>query len=374
MDAESDDAGEEEERTMDPIKLSGQVFEICFHPSENIIASGLINSRAMLHRYSTDRHEELFKLRHHTGSVRSVQFSTDGLQLFTGSADKSIGAVDVATGNVAWQKKAAHTSPINSILAISPTILASGCDTGGVCLWDVRTPDAPVAKIDVHTDFISAMTCDTAGANLLCTSGDATLSVIDLRTQKLAGRSDDQEDELLSVMVIKGGRKVVCGSQNGILLVWSWGVWGDCSDRFPGHPHSIDTLAKVDEETLLTGSSDGLIRIVTVQPNKFLGVMGNHDDFPVEQIQLTWDRKWIGSVTHDNVVRFWDAADLDEEEEEGEEGEHAVDDVAQPMDQDSSDDDSDDSSDGGGKRGKAGNPATGRKPLASAAESFYSDL
>jgi hypothetical protein len=22
-----------------------------------------------------------------------------------------------------------------------------------------------------------------------------------------------------------------------------WGLWADCSDRFPGHPESIETLA-----------------------------------------------------------------------------------------------------------------------------------
>lgn len=27
-----------------------------------------------------------------------------------------------------------------------------------------------------------------------------------------------------------------------------------------GHPHSVDTLLKIDEDTLLTGSSDGIIR------------------------------------------------------------------------------------------------------------------
>jgi len=49
-----------------------------------------------------------------------------------------------------------------------------------------------------------------------------------------------------------------------VLGVFSWGDWGDITDRFPGHPHSIDTMLKLDDDTVFTGSSDGLIRFVCV--------------------------------------------------------------------------------------------------------------
>ena len=44
----------------------------------------------------------------------------------------------------------------------------------------------------------------------------------------------------------------------------------------------MDCLWKVDESTVVTGSNDGLVRVVSIQPNKVLGVLGDHDDFPVE--------------------------------------------------------------------------------------------
>lgn len=33
---------------------------------------------------------------------------------------------------------------------------------------------------------------------------------------------------------------------------------------------------------MVTGSSDGIVRVVSIQPNRVLGVLGDHDDFPVE--------------------------------------------------------------------------------------------
>ena len=65
---------------------------------------------------------------------------------------------------------------------------------------------------------------------------------------------------------------MIVGTQSGVLLIFSNGKWGDCSDRYPGHPETVDCLLKVDENTIMTGSSDGLIRVVSIHPNKILGM------------------------------------------------------------------------------------------------------
>lgn len=91
-----------------------------------------------------------------------------------------------------------------------------------------------------HTDYISDFTVHERDSCLLSVSGDATLSVIDLNKRCHRARSeDDNDDELLAVAVVKQGRKVLCGSQSGVINLFSWGHFKDCSDRFPGHPESV---------------------------------------------------------------------------------------------------------------------------------------
>ena len=46
-----------------------------------------------------------------------------------------------------------------------------------------------------------------------------------------ARSEDDADDELLSVAVMKKGSKLVCGTQSGVLALFSWGCFKDCSDR-----------------------------------------------------------------------------------------------------------------------------------------------
>ena len=85
---------------------------------------------------------------------------------------------------------------------------------------------------------------------------------------------------------MKHGRKVLCGTQEGVLDIWTWGRWGDLNDRFPGHPNSVETILKVDEDTVVTGSSDGVLRIVSILPNKLLGILGEHEEFAVEMMRV----------------------------------------------------------------------------------------
>lgn len=84
-------------------------------------------------------------------------------------------------------------------------------------------------------------------------SADGTLSVIDVRSTKTEpfAHSEDQEDELLSIIPIKGcvlpvlillvltsscsGAKTVVGTQLGILSIFNKSSgWRDCVDRVPG--------------------------------------------------------------------------------------------------------------------------------------------
>jgi hypothetical protein len=96
--------------------------------------------------------------------------------------------------------------------------------------------------------------------------------------------SEDQEDELLSIVQMKGGSKAVVGSTLGILSVWNRkSGWGDCKssfpgyrarlilgvDRIPGHPASVDALVAMTDDVIATGSEDGMIRVMQILPNKF---------------------------------------------------------------------------------------------------------
>ncbi|KAL7468627.1 hypothetical protein ACHAXS_008868 [Conticribra weissflogii] len=366
--------------------------------------------------------------------------------------------------SVLWSVENAHPVGINKLFQLphsSPCgpLLVTGDDAGTIRLWDtkllcaeqdqkrsssgsnpfdnlMKLPRGCVMSWKVNHDYITDFEVSSDGKILFATSADGTLSVFDLKFVNKKGttrsvvlpdndlqqqqsnkkptwethgytKSDNQEDELLSVVLIKNSQKLLVGSHQGILSIFSYNFWGDITDRFPGHPQSIDALLKIDEDTVLTGSSDGLVRAVQLMPNNFLGVLGAHDGFPVEGLAWSAGRKMLGSLSHDEYIRLWDGSflndgddDDDDDDEVGQTGEmdgkgmslenkysgaqglgigtkaagKNSDDEWEDMDEDDEemddDSDSDDSSDEG-----AGNKSKKREKIFKTAnEEFFSDL
>ncbi|KXS18853.1 WD40 repeat-like protein [Gonapodya prolifera JEL478] len=330
------------------LTFPAQVFDLAFHPTKDILAVGLLTGHLACYRYSDGATSELYNVKQHKKSCRSIGFSHDGTGLYSASKDKSLLLTDVETGKVLGRKKDAHESPVNILLTLSETMIATGDDDGTVKLWDTRTfrsstsssanPATPssdaLTVYKDNDDFISSMHYVEHKKHLIVTGGDGFLSVFDIRKPTILARSDNQEDELLCVTVVKGFRKAVVGTQSGVLDLFTYGRWGDVSDRFPGHPGSIDCITSLSDDCIVTGCSDGIIRILSILPNKLLGVVGAHDDgFGVERLRVDHSGRLMATTSVDEEVRFWDVGwivdgegdedgddDEDEDSDEGKEG------------------------------------------------------
>ncbi|KAI0372471.1 WD40 repeat-like protein [Pilatotrama ljubarskyi] len=312
---------------MPDIPVGAQIFDLAFHPNRPIVFTGLLTGHVKAFGYDEQgNHEARFSVRPSKRSCRTLALSADGAQIWAAGKAKAIHTLDVATGEVVETRAAAHDAPINRMKRVLPNLLASGDDDGVIKLWDPRKPDA-VRKYTHHFDFISDFMWLDDKKQLVATSGDGTLSVMDVRSKKLepVAQSEDQEDELLSILPIKGGQKVVVGTQLGILSIFNRkSGWGDCVDRIPGHPQSIDALCAIPSHypnahsTILTGSSDGLLRAVQLLPTKLLGVVADHGEFPIERIavDMNGEGRWVGSAGHEEVLKLTDLKEVFEDEDQ----------------------------------------------------------
>ncbi|WZY92453.1 hypothetical protein YC2023_064782 [Brassica napus] len=292
------------------IDLGANAFGIDFHPSKNLVAAGLIDGQLHLYRYDTESSlVRERKVRAHKESCRAVRFIDDGQRIVTASADCSILATDVETGASVARLENAHEDAVNTLITVTETTIASGDDKGCVKIWDTRQRSCS-HEFSVHEDYISDMTIASDSMKLVATSGDGTLSVCNLRTNKVQAQSEFSEDELLSVVIMKNGRKAICGTQNGILMLYSWGFFKDCSDRFVDlSPNSVDVLLKLDEDRLITGCDNGIISLVGILPNRIILPIGSHE-FPIEDLALSHDNKFLASTAHDSMLKLWDLEEI----------------------------------------------------------------
>lgn len=300
------------------IKLRNQVFDLCFHPSRPLILSGLINGDVYCYSYSSETADQVtnqrkFELKkHHSQSCRGTKFSSDGNNFYTISKDRSFTICDTETGKEIYRSVDAHEMGLCSLLPLTENLLATGDDDGIVKIWDSRTYKSSI-KYCKHEDFVSSMAFRPEENSLLSVGGDGFLSIMDIRKEKVIDLSDNLGEELLSVSIIKNGRKVVVGTQSGVLNLFTWGEWEGYSDRFPGHPDSVDCMVKLNEDTIVTGSADGVLRVIGILPNSLHGVLGHHDSFPVERLSISHDLNFLASCSHDRTIKFWPIIDLNEE-------------------------------------------------------------
>ncbi|KAG1148532.1 hypothetical protein G6F37_003487 [Rhizopus arrhizus] len=310
-----------EENKPKSLQLEDNIFHLDLHPSNDLVVTGMINGRIQCYQYGLEEHKHLWTSKTFKKSCRGVSFTLDGSKILGISRDRSIQTLDTETGNIVRTIEASHESPINSLLVIDEYMTATGDDQGVIKIWDNRK-DKAVMTYAEHEDYISQMTYSRSKKTLVAVGGDGYLSTWDIRKPNVAAMSDQMEDELLSIALMKNDKKAVVGTQDGILTLWSWGDWGDYNDRIIGHPNSIDAICKLDEDTICTGSSDGIIRLVGILPNQFHGILGDHgEDMPIENLKLTHDKKYLISSGHDDKLQFWDVAHLFQEEQEVEENE-----------------------------------------------------
>eukprot|EP01040_Poterioochromonas_malhamensis_P013213 gene13213-14503_t len=303
------------------ITCEDQVFDLDFHPTSSILAAGLITGKVELWDYTSHKNTRQSSLPIHSQSCRALAFNPSGNRLFTISSDLSWKIVDPTTGIIIQTKKSAHKHAINKLIVLNEQLFVTGDDNGVVKLWDSRIHPNYLDTMtwDAHSDYITDFDYAEDQHTILSTGGDATLCVYDIRNQQHFYKSDDQESEFHCLKIMKNGRRVYCGSQEGPIVIFKWDEWADCNDRFIDHTDGVECMIKVDELTMITGSIDSSIRLVSLQPkHKIEGVIGDLGGMSVEGLKLQRERSLLASLANDEVIRFWDVSEILDNDNDGE--------------------------------------------------------
>ncbi|KAK5893087.1 hypothetical protein CgunFtcFv8_005994 [Champsocephalus gunnari] len=316
---ENDDDDEDEEGPQEPIirdtpadiKLEAIANTVALHPTRDLLVCGDVDGDLYAYAYSCTEGEtrELWSSGHHLKSCRQVRFSADGLQLYSVSRDKAIHLLDVERGQLVTRIRGAHGAPINSLLLVDENILATGDDGGTLKVWDMRKGTA-IMDLKQHEDYISDIAVDAAKRILLTTSGDGTMGVFNIKRRRFELLSEYQTGDLTSLALMKRGKKVICGSSEGTVYIFNWNGFGATSDRFTIKAESVECIAPITDNIMCTASMDGYIRAVNLFPNRVIGCIGQHVGEPVEEINKSWDSRFLVSSAHDQLLKFWDISEL----------------------------------------------------------------
>lgn len=288
----------------------GVAFGLDFHPSERLLAAGLITGQLRVYSFGDNgaQPERQLAARPHSEACRSVRFDPQGRHIISCGSDCSVQRRDVAANKPVWKTSRAHASAINVCEPLGPNGVGTGDDDGVVHVWDVRQKGS-VMSFSEHADVIQDLHFSLAKLQLACCSSDGHLSVYDLRKGRLEARSDELEEELLSMASLKGGKKLVVGCASGVVGIFSWGHFGDFSDRLTplllGSTDAIEAIAPLGEHAMLIGSADGGLRAVALHPSRLIAEVGRHPE-PVEALAVDGGATVAATSALDGLVRLWD--------------------------------------------------------------------
>ncbi|KAF9256010.1 WD40 repeat-like protein [Marasmius fiardii PR-910] len=222
---------------MPEISVGSQIFDLVFHPTQATLYTALLSGEVKGITYTREgKHQQQFSIKVSQKSCRGVTLNEDGTKLYVAGKGKGMHTIDTETYKIVETRLKAHQAPINRIKYVQPWLFSTGDDDGVIKLWDPRKKES-IRTYNHHFDYITDFLWLQDTKHLVSTSGDGTLSVLDIRSKKTEpfAQSEDQEDELLSLVSIKGGTKVIVGTQIGVLSVFNRNSgWGDCVDRIPG--------------------------------------------------------------------------------------------------------------------------------------------
>lgn len=223
------------------------------------------------------------------------------------TAAKTVKITDLNTKQVV-KKFENDKKKIYSMLVADEYLVCIGDDEGSFKMWDYRT-DRPIHMDLKQCDqYISDLDIDSNLRLVAATSGEGTLTVFNIR----AKRMEEPQSELFDsgfqcVRFFENKKKVVVGTEDGVLNIFNNNEWGNISDRFPIRQNniglnSIDCMELLDDDNdvFIFGSSDGTLQAASLFPHKPLDVL-HRGSASVECLDVNQLTKTIVSVSENNV-------------------------------------------------------------------------
>lgn len=294
-----------------PIKCGDILFDVQFHPKQNILCAGLINGEIELHKLNEEQKKFQRKctIKTNSKSIKGIQFSKNGKHILTGSSDKCCTISDI-TGKVIWKNKC-HEQGVSAVLYTGMNTFASADENGIIKHWDIRNNNKkrPINEIREFDDYVSSM-ISTKDQSIIATSAEY-LGVFDIVNQNkklvLNARSDEVNDELLCSTFVRCNTKLVCGTCSGYIAIFSNEDWGMYKEKFKvcKNMETINSIVKLNETLICVACGDGTIKTVQLYPHKVASCLAKYEDMTsVEKITINKKKDLLASITFNNYVQL----------------------------------------------------------------------
>ncbi|KAG1464821.1 hypothetical protein G6F46_003050 [Rhizopus delemar] len=261
---------------------SGEIYSCEFDSSGELIASAGFDRQIFLwNTYGEVKNYGIIK--GHTNAVMEIHWSRDSKQIFSCSADKSVGIFDVKTGERVRKWKG-HSAIVNScqVARRGPEIVVSASDDHTVKVWDPRSKEA-VSTFE-H-EYQATSVCFSDAGDMVYSAGiDNVIKVWDVRKNQTAYTLEGHLDTVTGLRLSPDGSNLLSNSMDNTVRIWDikpFAANDRCLKVFEGAPHGFEKNLirptwSTDGTQIACGSADRTVVIWQVDSKKILYKLPGH--------------------------------------------------------------------------------------------------
>jgi WD40 repeat protein len=251
--------------------------------------------------------KRLATLRGHTSYVRCLSYSADGLQLASGSHDRTIRLWNVA-GRCQEATLVGHTDGVICLSYSADGLqLASGSHDRTIRLWNVARR-CHEATLEEHTSYVRCLSYSADGLQLA--SGgmyDSTIRLWNVARRCREATLKGHTHWVNCLSYSADGMQLASGSEDSTIRLWN--VARRCHEAtLEGHTYSVSCLSySADGLQLASGSEDNTIRLWNLARRCHEATLEGHTS-DVRCLSYSADGVQLASGSHDRTIRLWNVA------------------------------------------------------------------
>jgi WD40 repeat protein len=155
----------------------------------------------------------------HKGQIKSIDVSSDGKYLASGSADCTVRIWDMFSANMIYELKE-HSKEVNSV-RFSPDgkTLASGGEDGVINLWNIEKGSIIISQIG-HKGSIRDIVFSSDGKLLASCGDDKLINIWQVPGLKKTGTLEGHKDWVQTIDFSPDGKTLISGSRDKYIILW----------------------------------------------------------------------------------------------------------------------------------------------------------
>ncbi len=259
--------------------------------------------------HSTDS-SMLYEYQGHSDAVWSAAWSPDGLNIASGSLDKTVQVWDAFTGRNLVVHRGHTQGVMHVVWSPDGQYIASAAQDSSVRIWNARAEGDPIVVYQGHSDSVQEVNWSSDGRKLVSCSLDGTVQIWNAQNGGQIATYLGHTAPVYAAKWSPDGSRIASSSADRTVQIWDATTLRQLA-VCQGHTDLISEISwSPDGSRIASASDDQTVQVWDALAGSHLLTFANHTQ-KVNTVAWSPAGSFIASGGDDNTVQVWNAYNAD---------------------------------------------------------------